>query len=87
MGEKCAVCDGSGKYPVFDNRGVELYSITCPECDGDGDGRSLDEWLSDIKEAKFAAQQRAKYDAAMAEKRLRQTQKTPGVSTGGQARD
>lgn len=34
--EKCEVCEGSGIYPIIDRHGRELYSIRCPECDGDG---------------------------------------------------
>jgi hypothetical protein len=32
----CDVCCGSGRYPVIDRRGRQLYEITCPECFGDG---------------------------------------------------
>lgn len=35
---KCDVCGGSGTYPIFDQRGSQRYSITCPECFGDGCG-------------------------------------------------
>jgi DnaJ-class molecular chaperone len=32
----CDVCGGSGRYPVIDRHGRQLYEITCPECLGDG---------------------------------------------------
>lgn len=34
--DKCPVCEDLGEYPIFDRRGAELYSITCPECHGLG---------------------------------------------------
>jgi DnaJ-class molecular chaperone len=37
MGNKtCNVCDGSGRYPIHNNNGKELYTIECPECAGFG---------------------------------------------------
>ena len=33
---RCEVCDGSGRYPVYDRYARCLYEITCPECLRDG---------------------------------------------------
>lgn len=30
----CAVCEGSGLYPVIDRHGQTLYAIICPDCSG-----------------------------------------------------
>jgi DnaJ-class molecular chaperone len=35
-GDTCPVCNGSGRYPVYDRRGRLVYEIACPECGGDG---------------------------------------------------
>jgi DnaJ-class molecular chaperone len=63
----CDVCDGTpGRYPIHNKYGAELYSITCPECDGSG--MSAEEEDADFENRKW----QQKYDAAMAAKRARE---------------
>lgn len=60
----CLVCEGTpGYYPVIDSRGKHLYDIRCPECDGTG------ETYEEFTERRQAEQDRARYEAAMAETR------------------
>lgn len=60
---RCTVCDGAESYPIIDRHGREVFSITCPQCDGSG--------LSDDGEVDRmnATRDRVRYDAAMAEMR------------------
>jgi hypothetical protein len=30
----CDICEDTGRYPVIDRFGRELYTISCPECGG-----------------------------------------------------
>jgi DnaJ-class molecular chaperone len=32
----CPICDGTGLYPIYDNKGEHRYDIKCPECHGLG---------------------------------------------------
>ena len=65
MSKDCDVCGGEGAYPIIDRYGKERHLITCPECYGSG----LCETDEEIAARIFAAEQRRKYDAIMAEKR------------------
>lgn len=70
---ECPVCCGMGTYPVIDKFGTERYSIRCPECYGSGkEGQEEAREAAENKRREaddFAL--RAKYEAAMAEKRNR----------------
>ena len=68
---KCGVCEGDGRYPVIDNHGRTRFLIQCPECFGSGleDEEAIAEEKAEAKAKQAAAVQRAKYEAAMAEKR------------------
>lgn len=70
---KCDVCGGEGWYPIIDNNGCERYNIKCPECFGSGeaDEEAIAQEKAEAAAERAAAIQRAKYDAAMAEKRNR----------------
>lgn len=59
----CAVCNGLREYPIIDRYGSELYSITCPECEGCG--LSSDE----LEQRNQQFLDRDRYTAAMAEMR------------------
>lgn len=37
MKHQCDVCGGHGTYPIYNQRGHELYLIRCPECEGSGE--------------------------------------------------
>ena len=39
MPDICEVCEGSGEYPIH-ARGKHVYSITCPDCGGDGNDQT-----------------------------------------------
>ena len=63
MAEKpCEFCEGSGKYPIFDQHGKQRYSIGCPECCGEGhDFGEADELAAEQAEKQAVIVQQKKY--------------------------
>ena len=63
--DECDICEGTGRYPIFDKHGTERFSIACPECGGLG--------LNDnaVKAEIIRRAQQLKYDDVMANKRAR----------------
>jgi DnaJ-class molecular chaperone len=61
----CAVCIGSGRYPIITATGKELYTIACPECGGSGPGLTDDEAEAEAEKRHW----QEKYDDAMRAKR------------------
>lgn len=60
----CDVCDGTpGRYPIFNNRGGQVFEIDCPACGGTGMTDS--EWDDHLQ----TTSDRLRYEAAMREMR------------------